>query len=968
MELFNKIPAMPDEVMSDLAKKLMNVVDEYETDQREDFNSKAIPSVPVMQQLQFFITRKLDDLKVYNPETRYKMRLNKSHRLYRYIQGVNSVNAAKKQIRRINEFVIDDMRTNQRMLLHKEIQRQIKVNSKIVKVGTLSKGKFDWKTNTIFSELVKINKMKREDAERELGSIVQIQDAAKGESRDGFDENETAEFNKTNDFQDNLKKKFLQYRSMRVQDLDVTHTIQLLQDILELKEKGRAAKSEEDFINKTQRWNTKNNLLDILEVTKNSGVLGRYGANWVAGVGRITSLNGGTLANWESMLNAVFNKDTAQKYSLLQDEANSETYARRNMKYFYDRAAEIYGFNKPSGWDKFIDYDYMQPLIKLFQEYDNEKHVYKQQVFSVNSPDGYARSDIEISRAQMITMFDWSLNDKLEQRLFSQFGLQQIREMFEERLSEQDKQLAWALIDTCEQMREDINEVFIRTTGLSLPKVENYFPSKAERVQSDIDMYHDFFVKSSSPSFIKERKVCNRIPMKPMNPLEILIPHINKTAKYVVMSEHVNFLNQIFKDTAIKTKMQEIWGSENGSKIYQVLINKLAACTFTNYSKGTNLVAGALDTLSRNYITSAIGFSPKVTIGQLLSVINYAENMPSAEWVKGFSDTLKHPVENFKYMLENCEYLQSRLAGNSQNEIISILTSEKDKFRTLRNFMTSNVKWGDIIAITLGGKAYVDYLMKQGMTKEAAFDKFVEDTLRAQQAGTTSSISEWQSAQAKNCLTRMIFAFRNTDIQYERKFIDTVIQLQKGDISKKDAIKKILIYKIFNPFMFTSFLQNLSIVALVRGLFAGDDPDDIAGNFLKSAVEACLLGGFNAYGFAGFIASSVMESLIAVFDKEFKHFEKTVPVMSDFDMQVQKYLKGDLSLADYVDALAMSTELAFGLPASKVVNSAEGLGDIAKGNFGTGALRVAGWGNYTATKAATGKAPEKKKKKRKKKD
>ena len=965
LSLFNDLPAMPDEIIVEIFDKMNSAEDEYEHQQREDFNRMIIPSIPVMHQLQFYITRKLDALKIYNPETRYKMKLNRSHRLYRYIKDINSVNAAKKQIRRINEFVIDDMRNNQRMLLHKEIQKQIKVNSKVVKVGTLTKGKFDWKTNTVFAELVEMNKMKREDAEKELGNIVQIQDAEKGENRDSYDENETAEFNKPNDFQDNLRKKFLQYRSMRLQDLDVTHTIQLLQDILELKEKGRQAKSEEDFINKTQRWNTRNNLLDVLEITKQSGAA--FGAKWIAGVGKGVSLNAGTLANWESLLNALFNKDTAQKYSLLQDEAKSEVYARKHMLNFYKKASEIYGFNQANAWDRFLDYDYMQPLIKLMQEYNEEKYTYTQQVFSINSPEGYARSQIEISRAQMITMFAWSLNEQLEQRLFTQFGLQQIREMFEERLSEQDKQLAWALVDTCESMREDINDVFIRTTGLSLPAVTNYFPSKAERVQSDIDMYHDNFVKSSNPSFIKQRKTCNRIPMKPLAPLEILIPHINKTAKYVVMSEHVNFLNQIFKDTAIKTKMQEIWGSKDGADIYQTLINKLAACTFTNYSKGTNLVAGALDTLSRNYITSSIGFSPKVAIGQLLSVINYAENMPSSEWVKGFAETLKHPVENFKYMMENCEYLQTRLAGNSQNEVISILTSEKDKFRTLRNFMTSNVKWGDIIAITLGGKAYVDWLMKQGMTKEAAFDKFVEDTLRAQQAGTTSSISEWQSAQAKNCLTRMFFAFRNTDIQYERKFIDTLIQLKRGDIPKKEGIKKLFIYKIFNPFMFTSFLQNLSIVALIRGAFAGDDPDDVVGGFLKSAVEAVMLGGMTAYGFAGFIASSFMESLIALYDKEYKHFETDVPVMGDFDRQIQKYLKGDLSVADYVDAAAMGTELAFGLPASKVVNSAEGLGDIAQGNVGVGLSRLAGWGRYTSTKAWTGKEPEKKRKKKRKK-
>lgn len=959
--LFNEMPSMPDEVTQDLFKKVNEVAQYAEDNTREDYNSMTITSVPIIHQLQFYVTQKLNNLKIYNPETRYKMRINKSHRLYRYIKDIKSINSAKKQVRRINEFIIDDMRNNQRSLLHKEIQKQIKVNSKLVKSGTISKGKFDWRTNTVFAELVELNKLKREEAEAQLGAILQIQDAAKGENRDSFDENETAEFNKINNFQQNLKNKFIQYRSMKVQDLDVEHTILLLQDILELKEKGRQAKSEQDFINKTQKWNTRNNLLDILEVTKQSGA--KFGANWVAGVGKGVSLNGGTLANWESLLNSIFNKDTAQKYSLLLDEANSDIYARKHILNFYQRAFDIYRFRKPSSWDRFLDYDDMQPIIKLFQDYDNEKYTYVQKVFSINSPEGFARSSIEISKSQMITMFTWSLNDKLEQRLFNQFGIEQIRDMFEDKLSDEDKELAWALIDTCEGMRDDINEVFINTTGLSLPKVENYFPSKAERVQSDLDLYHDNWVKSSSPSFIKERKTCNRIPMKPLSPLEILIPHINKTAKYVVMSEHVNFLNQVFKDTAIKTKMQEIWGSEDGAKIYQTLINKLAACTFTNYSKGANLVAGALDTLSRNYITSAIGFSPKVALGQLLSVVNYAENMPAGVWAKGFIKTLAHPVENFKYMLDNCEYLQTRLAGNSQNEVIAILTSEKDRFRTLRNFMTSNVKWGDIIAITLGGKPYVDYLIEQGMKKEDAFNLFVENTLRAQQAGTTSSISEWQSAQAKNCLTRMFFAFRNTDMQYERKFIDTLIQGKKGEIGKKELIKKVFIYKILNPFMFISFLQNMDLIAFFRGIFAGDDPDETIIGLLKSAVEAFALAGLNAYGHAGFLASSVIETIIALYDKEFKHFEKEVPVLSDFDHQIKKILKDGASFADYVDALAIGSEYALGIPSTKVVNTIEGIGDVTQGNIGVGLSRMAGWGRYTATKAWTGQPPERRKSK-----
>ena len=46
------------------------------------------------------------------------------------------------------------------------------------------------------------------------------------------------------------------------------------------------------------------------------------------------------------------------------------------------------------------------------------------------------------------------------------------------------------------------------------------------------------------------------------------------------------------------------------------------------------------------------------------------------------------------------------------NEIMTKITDESDRFRTLRNFCSTNTKYGDILAICFGGKPYIDYLMK----------------------------------------------------------------------------------------------------------------------------------------------------------------------------------------------------------------------------------------------------------------
>lgn len=973
-QLTNRMPKMPNDMMMEIVDLIEEVSEYKDEQQKEDFNRKSYPNIPVVQQLQMYVTRKLSELKVYNPDKRYASRIDKSHSLYKSIKNATSVNKTKKIIRKINDYVIEDLKNKQRRILNKEIQKQIKINSKLVKVGSVQQGKFDWRTNTIFSELKDLNKLSREDAFKKFSALVKANQAILGEERDNWNENivESLDIDedtaKLDDFQRLLKIKFLEYRSQRISNLDVLHTRSVLEDIMTLKFEGRRAKSEEDLKKKLNKYDYENNLIGILEKHKNNKAAKRL-AKWI--------MNSQTLSNWESLLNGIFDAATAEKYSLQQMEVSTDIYAREHFLTFLKRASEIYGFKKASGFDTALDFDNVQPLADLFRKYDNELYDYKE--ITYNRETGkYVETQRQLSKAQILTIFTWSLNEELEQRLYTQFGLEQISDMFSH-LTDEDMQLCFALIDCCNSMYDDTNEVFIRTLGISLPKVENYFPSKTERVGSDLDLFHDFLMKSSNPSFIKQRKTCNRIKMSPENPLTILLPHINKTAKYVVMSENLNFYNKIFATADIKAKIMDVFGSKDGEKLHRVLLNQLAASTFSTYARGSAMTSDLLSTwfdTASNYITSAIGGSGKVTIGQLLSVINYAENMPAGEWLKGFEKAASHPVKTYKWMMQNCKYLQSRLAGNSQNEILQTLTSLQDPLRKLKNFWTLNVRWGDIIAITIGGKPYVDYLMSQGMTKEEAFNKFVDDTLRAQQAGLNSTTSEWQKNNAKNYLGRMFFAFRNTDIQYERKFIDAIIKYSRGDINKTQFVKTILIYKVLNPVLFTSFLQNMSLIYLFNGLlgFAGGGDDDkgkVAGHFLRDVVMALGVAGTNAYGIGGFALNALIQAIYAgvnnkIFHEDYKVFDSSVPILSDFEEIGKKiFSKKEVGIADVIDAFCMLADLGTGVPTKKIKNSILGVGDIAKGEFGIGFSRFLGWGEYTSTMAWKGEAPKKKKKKRK---
>ncbi len=962
---------LPQDVMTEISNRMEEISKTYIEQKTNEKNKYAIPNVSLSTQLKTFVTHKLHNTKSYDPIEKKYIRLSSVNRLFSLLPLVNNSLTAKEVIRTINDHAIKQLENRQKYILHKEIQKQVKINSKLIKVGALKQGKFDWKTNTVFSELQQMNRLTKEDARKEYLRLIDADSAVIGEERDNINQDATNDIKAPTDFQGILKVKFLEYKSNNTKDLNLSATRSLLEDILQLKFEGRRAKNEQDLQKALTRYDYKNNLIEIMDKHRDNNIA-KYLARWTAGDTIWTSE--GTLANWESLLTGIFDKATAEKYSLLKSEADVEVYAHRKSLEFYKKAMNIYHLNRSTDglknkirnvWDRALDFDNIQPLVDLFRKYDETTYPFKQVTWNKDTGE-FVETTIELNHSQLITLYAWSLNPNLKERLITQFvgedvpkGAEKLDELMFSKLSEQDKLFAWAMVDTCDTMYEDTNEVFIRTTGLSLPRVDNYIPSKTERIGSDLDMMHETMLRSTNPSFIKQRKNCSRIKMDPISPLEIILPHINKTARYVVMSEKVNFFNRIFQSPDIKAKMVEIYGKKSGEKIHRILLNQLATSTYDNYAKSITVGKNLVDTIASNYITSKIGGNLKVMFSQLTSMINYCENMPFGMWSKGFADALAHPKKTVDFMFKNCEYLQARLAGSSQTEIISMLTNNSDKFRALRNFCTSNTKYGDIIAIMFGGKPYVDYLISQGMSQEEAFTKFTEDTLRSQQSGHNSATSAWQKQVAQHAVTRMIFAFNNTNFQYERKFVDAMANLAKGDVSKKEFMKSFLIYKVFNPILFTSFLSDLSLLILFQNMFGGGDDDPLA-SFGSNIINAILLSNWKAYGVLGLIANSIM-SAASIKVAGGKYFENKLPLLSDFDETIRKLLKGKkLELGDYIEMIAGVGDYSTGVAATRLYNATGGIGDIAQGNIGTGLLRIAGYGRYRANFAATGQPPEKK--------
>ncbi|MCD8377224.1 MAG: hypothetical protein LUB59_00385 [Candidatus Gastranaerophilales bacterium] len=959
-KLCGDISFLPDEAMTYVGEKLAELEDlKIENNAgNQYFERSKVLNAPISIQLQAFISNKIHKMKYYDTKEKRIVRFSNVNKLYLKVKHATSVAGAERIVREINRFAIEELQIKQKAILHKEIQKQLKINSKLVKVGNIKRGKFDWKTNTVFAELREINRWDKQAVEKyralcDADSIVQGEiNAENGIVSSG--NMLTAYTNET----ELLKTQFIEYRATvahdgtersKIKHLNPTLAKKVLEGILKLKSVGRSARNEEEFKKAFTRYKLGNDLTERLDNIKENKIA-KFIAGVVGGANKLTSE--ATLANWESLLNALFGKDIAQKYSLLYDQSNVEVYARNILQKLYKRASEIYGFPENNLLNKIIDYDGINKLVKLMQEYENEIYTFKETTFSTVENKS-VETNIEISRSNLIVFYGWALNKQLEQRLINQFGgAENLTKMFE-KLSDEDKSFAHLLVDTCDSMYDDINEVFINTVGMSLPKVDNYLPSSTERVCSDLDMLQDTLIRSNMPSFNKDRVRCSRIKMKALNPFELVMPHINKVSAYVIMSEKLNLYNKIFKDTALKAKILEVFGKKDGAIIHQRLISALDCLVFPEYCKGLNTGKSIIDTISKNYITASIGGNLKVMFSQLTSCINYMEDMPVNNWISGFADCIAHPKKTVKYMLDNCEYLKARIGGNSQNEVIARITADADRFKTLRQFFTANTRFGDIGAIVFGGKPYVDYLINEkGLSKEEAFKKFVESTLRSQQSGHSSATSVWQKKQVENPLARMFFAFNNTTLQYERKFVDSIAQVSKGEISKPQFIKSFLIYKIFNPVMFSSFIGDLALLKFISQLFGDDDDVNPFADAGISMGTAILLSGFKGYGYLGFIANAIT-TLAVKYALGEKYFTNSVPIITDLE-KIGKTLftkgaKGELEFMDYAGMLATLGNYSLGgVPAQRLLNMLGGVYDISQGNTAKGTIRTIGYSSYKA--------------------
>lgn len=697
---------------------------------------------------------------------------------------------------------------------------------------------------------------------------------------------------------------------------------QAYEDIHALRKAGREAKSLEKMIKDYRTEQDKSEVLGAIKKNKKAGKLKQMYASWIA--------------NWESFLDMVTDKETKEKYSMLNLEADTITYTWQRRTDIMDGVKRIYGLGSN------------REVQNKMNSLRNEKYTFTNYalVDKNTNPGAIKRTGEafpeELNKLQIITAYIYAKNDNLMDRLLNQYG-GQLNDMFA-LLDKQDRALGDFLQKEAEKTYAQINSVFVKERGYDLPRVENYFPSKTERVESELDFLNAAAAMSKNPSFTKMRVSSAFVQMKLENPFGILFAHIDRAADYTFKAEKLNQIRRVFKSPVLKPAIIEQVGEDCYKRMLELIDQFSVTKPRLNYEMDK-----LGDWLTNNYVKGAIALKPTIAVKQLISAINYAENMPATQWVSGFTKAIMHPKETVAFMMSGDPYLKARYESGSMNEALARATADanaltaRGKFLRFTDLLTINTRLGDVGAIMFGGKPYVDYLMQtKGMSKKEAFAEFRKSTLRSQQANTRSSLSTLQ-ARDMNFIVRGLFAFKNTPAQYARKIADAIYEYQRGEISRAQLAKVVAIYGLFNSWMYSA----LTTLGLLAWYYDDDDADEILADelFFSPFVQmaGCLPVLDMAVGTAAQVAKAKM------FDHTVRMERPELPVVSELFKMGQMAVKDDLAAEDVLNMLVEGGQLIGGLPTKYAKGFATGTADIASGeNPMRGFLQMLG---YTENRA-----------------
>jgi len=331
-----------------------------------------------------------------------------------------------------------------------------------------------------------------------------------------------------------------------------------------------------------------------------------------------------------------------------------------------------------------------------------------------------------------------------------------------------------------------------------------------------------------------------------------------------IKGDMYNSLNKVHRDGALEEWQENVDELLNN----EAQLAKLEAAMGTDYVEalkdmlyrmktGKNRPSGqnASTNKALNWLQGSVGaimfFNMRSAVLQTISTVNFINHTDNN--IFAFSKAIANVpqfAKDFK-MLFNSPQLKVRRSGLQQDIQTADLADSLSRGGGASNVLAYLLKIGftptqvaDSFAIAFGGATFyrnrVNSLMKQGMTQDQAESQamidFQDITEESQQSSRPDRISKQQASP----LGRLLLAFQNTPLQYNRIIKKAVSDIANKRGNVRDHLSRIAYY---------GAIQSLIFYSLQQALFAEDEPEEeqIPSGVKKEYAKGIKDGTINKY-------------------------------------------------------------------------------------------------------------------------
>lgn len=758
-------------------------------------------------------------------------------RLINEVKKTNSEETYEKAVNEVQRRAAGYYEQEQKKLLATQIKKEIK-KSKPKKV---TEQRYDYETNKLFQTLREYNKFTQELASAELEKFI------------GMEEPTNIDL---------IKMRFLNYKANGMSS-STQLMEKVLDDILQAKRLGTMLKNQADMEAAINKEQLKQDVLSALEKSTADEDKLRT---------RFANLYRRGFANLYSLINSIASRKLAERFEMETVLNDADVTYYKHTDNLTKKVMGIFGVKSRGDLlNKFAD---LGEVVDTIYAQDGKRY--------------------KISKLEIIDMYNAIKNEKTRENYLFAYGEEQVM-LFVNMLTKQERLFADLLMEDINSLYPETNKIYVETYGMDLKKVENYWPASSDHIQQT-DLLGDFYRQQETPSFYKER-VKTRVTPLPKNAWEKYLKHVNESIYMVKVARKYKELSDTFKSSRVRNMIE----NKYGKGVYRELLEQINSISLNAKSESLNYVESVFGSVLNNFVVAKIAVAPTVFAGQLTSITNYSEEVNTAEFYKNFAYGLAHPKEVISFMKKNAgNFLETRYKGGYSEALSRVqreaenasrrkfkILSDKTKYN-VTNALTSFVRLGDLGSLMFGGYAQIQTNLNAGMKLEDAIKKFEFDTLRSQQSSNAASLSSFQKSTG---FSRVLLAFKNTQHQYFRKIVDSIIQVQRGEISPTQCAKTILNYAVIQGSL---YIIAKNAVKAAMGL--GDDDDEMTDGLL----EQLLVGNLDAIPFLSDIAHYAYKKAAG----EYTHGLLNMPGLDDIERAIMKLYKQDKDVYDWVDVIA----------------------------------------------------------------